>query len=128
MLFLFALRRTRVLALSIGLLAGCQSAGEISGDYVPLIQEPDVAESVRVARNHQFHYHYRRGATVFDHSGTWELETRQGHEYLVLRYWQDPHSRCGLNRAAVASFEREGDQLWLIKDLPDCAWRKLSTE
>lgn len=124
MLAFFAVPRPRVLALGLGLLAGCQNEGEISGQYVPLIQEPGVTESLRVTGNHQFRYQYRRGHTVFDHSGTWELETRQGYEYLVLRYWQQPYSRCGLSRSAIASFERESDQLWLIKDLPDCAWQK----
>ncbi|MET4107578.1 hypothetical protein [Hymenobacter sp. UYP22] len=124
MLALFALPKPRVLVLGIGLLTGCQNEGEIQGEYVPLVQEPGVAELLRVTGNHQFHYQYRRGAAVFDHSGSWELETRQGHDYLVLRYWQEPRSRCGLSRSTIASFERQDDQLWLIKDLPDCAWQK----
>lgn len=117
---------TKPIALSLGalLLSSCLGTNDVVGHYVPMIPEPGVSESLLVASNHRFRYDHQAGPKTFTHAGAWALESTQGHTYLVMRDWQMLRSHCEMKQPSVASFDADGEEIWMIKDLPDCAWRK----
>lgn len=97
--------KVSVLLLTGFLLTSCLGPDDVIGHYVPLIPEASISETLLVAGNHQFRYKYSAGTKTFVHMGTWELESRQGHDYLVMRDWQMLRSRCGMEKPSIASFD-----------------------
>lgn len=106
----------------------CTSESSLAGEYQLLVQLDHDIETLSLQEDRTYRYYYRRSGRTFRNEGTWRMERKNGYVYAVFDNWRMRRQDC-LSReqkSAIASFDVDGDVLWLIKDLPECAYKKVN--
>jgi hypothetical protein len=121
------------LALCLLLDRGCTSITEsyfessLAGNYRLLVKLEHETETLVLQEDRTYQYYYNRKNRVFRNAGRWSVREAYGHDYVVFENWRMRRADClsQQSKPAVASFNIDGDVLWLIKDLPECAYQKV---
>jgi hypothetical protein len=121
------------LALCLLLQRGCISITEssfessLAGKYRLLVKLEHETETLVLREDRTYQYYYKRRSRVFRNEGRWSVREAYGHDYVVFENWRMRRADClsEESKPMTASFNIDGDVLWLLKDLPECAYQKV---
>jgi hypothetical protein len=102
----------------------CTTESSLAGNYTLLVKLEHEAETLSLQEDRTYH---KRKNRVFRNVGRWYMRRKSGYVYVVFENWRMRRADClsKESKSEIASFEVDGDVLWLIKDLPECAYQKV---